>query len=108
MLLLFFCNSVSPLKESITFNRHKYDKEIRIKADEVALYPSLYNVRCSRCFQFRSFTNSYLVDEMNRDGYRDQIVTRLHIVMWVCLCIHCSCRSVLYPSLFPILFLQSL
>ena len=34
-----------------------------------------------------------------RDGYRDQIVTRLHSVMQVCLCIprriHCSCGTLM-------------
>ena len=55
---------------------------------------------------------------VDRDGYRDQIVTRLHSVMWVCLCfprhIHSSWSTVMallrtqYPGLFPVLFLQSL
>ena len=44
-----------------------------------------------------SFTDSYLVEEVTRDGYRDQIVTRLHSVMWVYmhLCIHSSCTTVM-------------
>ena len=41
-----------------------------------------------------------------RDGYRDQIVTRLHSVMWVCLCIprhiHCSCSTVMALSCIPL------
>ena len=47
----------------------------------------------ARCLQFRRF---YLVDEVNRDGYRHQIVTMLHsMMMWVCLCIHRSCSTVM-------------
>ena len=51
------------------------------------------------------------------DEYKDQIVTILHSVMWVCLCIpghiHSSCSTVTallcmqYPTFFPLLFLQS-
>ena len=33
---------------------------------------------CKVCLQFRSFTDSCLEEGINRDGYRDQIVTRLH------------------------------
>ena len=40
------------------------------------------------------------------DGYRDQIVTMLHSVMWVCLCIpghiHCSCSTVMALLCLPL------
>ena len=40
------------------------------------------------------------------DGYRDQIVTMLHSVMWVCLCIpghiHCSCSTVMALLCIPL------
>ena len=40
------------------------------------------------------------------DGYRDQIVTMLHGVMWVCLCIpghiHCSCSTVMALLCIPL------
>ena len=40
------------------------------------------------------------------DIYRDQIVTRLHSVMLVCLCIpmdvHCSCSTVLVLLCIPV------
>ena len=70
---------------------------------------------------FRGFIHSYLVEDVNGDEYRDQIVTRLHSVVEACLCIHCSCSSVMahlhivmyppvhqYQNLFTVLFLQSL
>ena len=39
---------------------------------------------------------------LGRDEYRDQIVTRLHCVMWVCFCIpiHIHCSYYAYQSCF--------
>ena len=46
------------------------------------------------------------------DGYRDQIVTMLHSVMWVCLFIpkhiHCSCNTVMALLCIPVSELVSL
>ena len=43
---------------------------------------------------------------MYSDRYRDHFVTRLHSVMWVCLCsprhIHCSCSTVMALSCIPL------
>ena len=47
-----------------------------------------------------------------RDGYKDQIVTMLHSVTWVCLCIpghiHSSCSTVMAGLCIPVTELVSL
>ena len=82
-----------------------------------SLYPSLHHLHVCWCRLYSisnsdnsfcdearcsgvSLTDSYLVEELR---YRDQIVTRLHTVMGVCLCVHYLCCTVLaHHALFQI------
>ena len=92
---------------------------------QVTIYPSLFilwmAVTCVyRCLQFRSLVAiTYIAYEgEGRDGYRDQIVTcdvgvSLHskthpLFMKYSNGTSTQCYAYHYPSLFPVLFLQSL
>ena len=75
-----------------------------------------------RCLQFRSLANCYYLsiayEGEGRDGYRDQVVTcdvdvSLHskthpLFMKYSNGTSTQCYAYRYPSLFPVLFLQSL
>ena len=88
---------------------------------KITSLPSLCNVHLYRVMgyrgmylQFKSLADYYYI-RIHRDGYRDQIVTRLHSVMWVCLCIprriHCSCCTAIahaHSAVSELLVLQSL
>ena len=82
--------------------------------------PTKYgNLQCLHSFALPSFVHvSLSISELYvnlyipivlvvaRQGYRDQIVTMLHSVMWVCLCIpghiHCSCSTVMALLCIPL------
>ena len=57
--------------------------------------PNYRNPRCA-CAPRVNYAN---VATMWRDGYRNQIVTRLHSVTWVCVCSSC-CTTMAYAHMY--------
>ena len=90
---------------------HACTHECMVNGSTCCIGKQLLHLQLCRLYTFiYMFIVCYLVERESRDRHRDQIATRLHSVMWECLCIprhmYCSVMALFMHTTIQACFLS--